>query len=161
MRSWRILMTVVMLAGMVSLSAQPGFTQAEPKTTLVAEMTAEEEVPQKGPEGAKGRAVMDIDPASNQLCYNMTTEGLNEPVIAGHIHQGPKGVAGPVFIDLDVATHGLEGCVVSEAEKLEAVMADPPSYYVNLHTPSYRDGAIRGQLRHVVRGEPAAPRHSY
>lgn len=143
---------MVTLAGIVSLNGQPGFAQAEPRTTLMAEMTAEEEVPEKGPEGATGTALFDIDPGTNELCYEMTTDGLNEPVIAGHIHEGPKGVAGPVFIDLEVTTHGLEGCVVSEAEKLEAVMADAPSYYVNLHTPSHQEGAVRGQLRHVLRG---------
>ena len=77
------------------------------------------------------------------------TQNLDEPVIAAHIHDGPKGVAGPVFIDLEWATNGNDGCVTTEASKIEAVVADPPAYYVNLHTPSHQEGAVRGQLMRV------------
>lgn len=144
---------VLLSAGLLTLAAvvgpsSPTGAQTEPKTTLRADMSADQEVPQPGPEGATGTATITVE-APERLCYTVTTQNLDEPVIAGHIHEGPKGVAGPVYIDLEWATNGNEGCVTTEKEKVDAVLADPPGYYVNLHTPSHGDGAIRGQLMRV------------
>lgn len=80
-----------------------------------------------------------------------------------HIHNGPAGTnAGVVFNTgvgpLDpVSEESGRGFVVRQAhvlpsdpakvELLKALVRDPSQFYVNLHTPNYPAGAIRGQLR--------------
>ncbi len=39
-----------------------------------------------------------------------------------------------------------ENCVIASAELAAAIVANPSDYYVNVHTPAYPGGAIRGQL---------------
>jgi hypothetical protein len=135
---------IVALAGLVVLF---GVLPAQAKTaSFTATLSPAEEVPNKGPEGASGTAKVDINTDNNQVCYELSPSGLSEQPTAGHIHQGAKGAAGPVFIDFAVPTNGLKNCVTSDATKVAAVMGDPAGYYVNIHTATYTAGAIRGQL---------------
>jgi hypothetical protein len=135
---------VLALAGLAVLfAAAPASAKM---VSFTSTMTAAEEVPNKGPEGASGTAKFDINTDTNQVCYKLTTTGLTESPNKGHIHQGAKGVAGDVVVDLDIAAKGLENCVTGDAAKVAAVVADPAGHYVNLHTASYPAGAVRGQL---------------
>ncbi len=109
-------------------------------------MTSAEEVPDKGPDGATGAATVNINTDTNEVCYKLSTTGLSEAPNLGHIHQGAKGVAGPVVVDFNVAANGLEKCVAGDAAKVAAIVADPSGFYVNLHTATYPKGALRGQL---------------
>lgn len=114
-------------------------------TTLTAVMTAEEEVPEPGPAGAKGTAEITIDEAAGQLCYKLAYEGIPEPT-AAHIHEGGAGTAGPVVVDLDIVKNGPEACVPADAGELGHIAGDPGGHYVNVHTADYPKGAMRGQL---------------
>jgi Cu/Zn superoxide dismutase len=80
----------------------------------------------------------------------------NETFIAGHIHQAPVGVAGPIVVPLFVsptaATNALHirqsGVATPNAGTTGAALCQNPSaYYVNYHTTAFTGGAIRGQLR--------------
>lgn len=44
------------------------------------------------------------------------------------------------------ADEEVEGCVEAAADLLERIVADPESFYVNLHNAEFPAGAIRGQL---------------
>ncbi len=135
---------IAALAGLIVLfGALPAYAKT---ASFTATLSPAEEVPNKGPEGASGTAKVDINTDTNQVCYEVTPTGLSEPPTLGHIHQGAKGAAGPVFIDFAVPTNGLKNCVTSDATKVAAVIADPAGYYVNIHTASYAAGAMRGQL---------------
>ena len=75
---------------------------------------------------------------------------LSEPAVAAHIHLAPRQVAGPVVIPLEIGSGTdwtVEDCVTADAELLEAIAAHPRAYYVNVHTPAYPGGEIRGQLK--------------
>lgn len=109
-------------------------------------LTAADEVPDKGPEGATGVATVNVNTDTNEVCYQISASGLSEEPNLGHIHQGAKGVAGPVVVDFNVAANGLEKCVTGDAAKVAAIVADPAGFYVNLHTAGYPKGAMRGQL---------------
>jgi len=115
------------------------------QTALRAAMTAEEEVPEPGPAGAKGTADVVIDQEAGQLCYKLTYEGIAAPT-AGHIHEGPAGAPGPVVVDFDLAKNGSEACVPADPTELGHIAADPAGHYVNVHTADHPKGAIRGQL---------------
>ena len=80
----------------------------------------------------------------------------NETFVAGHIHQAPVGVAGPIVVPLFVsptpptnARHIKQsGVATPNAGTTGAnLCANPSAYYVNYHTTAFPAGAIRGQLR--------------
>jgi hypothetical protein len=79
----------------------------------------------------------------------------NETFVAGHIHQAPAGVAGPVVVPLFVApTPATNARHIKQSGTATpnpgttgaALCANPEAYYVNYHTTAFLGGAIRGQL---------------
>ncbi len=98
------------------------------------------------PDGS-GSATITIDPDTGEVCYDLTVDGIG-PVTASHIHVGAEGENGDVVVPLD--TDGFDGtssaCVDASDADLDAIIADPAGYYVNIHTEEFPAGAIRGQL---------------
>ena len=77
----------------------------------------------------------------------------HETFTAGHVHQAPVGVAGPIVVPLFAgpATSNshikLGGVVTPLAGTTGANLCqNPGAYYVNFHTTTFPAGAIRGQL---------------
>src|SRR5512133_2995083 len=78
-----------------------------------------------------------------------------ETFVAGHVHQAPAGVAGPIVVPLFVsptpatsARHIRQSGVAmpSAGTTGAALCTNPSAYYVNYHTTAFTGGAIRGQL---------------
>lgn len=151
----RSLRTVVLAATATALLVVASPAHAAP-VQLTATMTPDEEVPLKGPAGATGSATLDFKTDNNEVCYTFVTQNLTDPLTAGHIHKGAKGVAGDVLIDLQVTAGKLTGCVPSDAAKIQAVVANPQGHYVNLHTQAHPKGALRGQLLASITNPEAA-----
>jgi CHRD domain len=92
---------------------------------------------------------------SKTLSYKVTWSGLTAPPIAMHIHGlAPTGFAAPVFQTIISAPNPafpasgsysgtllVDGIVVKEENLLNGL------YYLNMHTPTYPGGEIRGQVR--------------
>jgi len=90
------------------------------------------------------------------LCYVLEVRNLTETPVAAHIHIGPRQVAGPIVVPLATppgATSSISACIVATEggamtpAELAAIVADPGAYYVNVHTPTYPGGEVRGQLK--------------
>ena len=105
---------------------------------------------------AKGNTLIKV---RNNGTIEFKTRILNknhETFVAGHVHQAPVGVAGPVVVPLFVspapptsARHIRQsGIATPNAGTSGAnLCANPSAYYVNYHTTAFPGGAIRGQLR--------------
>jgi CHRD domain len=112
-----------------------------------------------GDPDAKGSAMfLQID--ERTVCYGFALRGADTPTVV-HIHKGKVGENGPPVVmfanapkDASGAPSGdpgaSSGCKTTEdpAEiaALRRIRRNPSNYYVNFHTQSFPDGAVRGQL---------------
>ncbi|ACQ82195.1 CHRD domain containing protein [Beutenbergia cavernae DSM 12333] len=88
--------------------------------------------------------------SGDQLCYTMSARNLSVPAVAAHIHVGERKVAGPIVVPLDVGTGttwSISDCVTADPALLAAIEASPRDYYINVHTPTFPGGEIRGHLK--------------
>jgi CHRD domain len=106
-----------------------------------------------------GRGTFGYVGAKDTLCYILTAKKI-EPATMAHIHTGATGVAGPIAIGLEAPTDGLSfGCIETVPDdtpntpavllqsELDAIIANPAGFYVNVHNAPFPAGAIRAQLR--------------
>jgi hypothetical protein len=90
-----------------------------------------------------GRGKLHVELRGTLLCWKFRSSGI-EPVIAQHIHRGVAGTNGDVVVDFDGQSRG---CRDIKAGLAAEIAADPSGFYGNMHTESFRAGAIRGQLK--------------
>ena len=99
-----------------------------------------------GDAAGSGTASVTIDPAAPQVCYEVSSS-LKDASMA-HIHKGAAGVSGPVVVPFTNPTDGkTKGCAPVSRAVADDLLAHPSDYYVNVHTPQFPMGAIRGQLK--------------
>jgi hypothetical protein len=110
------------------------------------------------PADPDGRGVFGFVAFDSKLCYVLTAQKI-EPATAAHIHAGRRGVAGGIIVGLRPPTSGLSAdCITAVPgtspdpnvllqSELDAIIANPRDFYVNVHNDPFPDGAIRGQLR--------------
>jgi hypothetical protein len=131
----------------------------EPPVVLFAELDGTSEVPGPGDPDGSGSADVSF-PMPDQVCYFIGYGGIGTPT-AAHIHSGLVGEAGPPIVTFDMSTatdEFVEACVTGQDPAvLEAIIADPASYYLNIHTGEFPDGAIRGQLTDEPPPPPTCP----
>ena len=104
---------------------------------------------------AKGHTLIKVrSDGTIQFKTHILNKG-GETFVAGHIHEAPAGVAGPIVVPLFVspapptsARHIRQrGDATPNAGTTGADLCQNPSaYYVNYHTTAFPAGAIRGQL---------------
>ena len=130
------------MAGTVLFGSVGAASAAEVFTT---ELQGEEEVPTLGDLDGSGFAVVVAIPEVGLVCYSVAVFGIG-PANAAHIHEAPRGVAGPVVVGLQPPTSGGSGGCVYNQAKAEDIVEDPSDYYVNVHNAEFPGGALRGQL---------------
>ena len=133
------LVFVFLVAGAATASA------ADHLNEFTADLSGANEVGEPGPPEGTGSASVVINSDTSEVCFTITFAGIEDPV-AAHIHQGGAEVNGDVVVDFDWPNSLGDGCVAGDAAVVAAIVADPSGYYVNVHTPEFAAGAIRGQL---------------
>ncbi len=102
------------------------------------------------------------NPASAQVVMdtNFANFKAGDTIVGYHIHKGAAGTGGPVIISSGLTSvststgsgnlHYAVDLDPTDAPGLAAaadLIGNPGGYYVNIHTPAYPGGEIRGQLR--------------
>lgn len=112
--------------------------------------------------GAVGTATVSVDAANEEIAVTLQLFNFATGTTAGHIHVGPRGVAGPVVINFPIPTGRTGDLPLSFRVGPAAFVARPEigintfqdavqaivggGAYVNIHTSQYPAGEIRGQL---------------
>ena len=119
----------------------------EPGRQLQTDLNGAEEAPGPGDADGTGQATITVLPGKDaQVCWDVSVENISNPV-AGHIHEAPEGVAGPIVVGFTNATSpDFAGCVSVDPELARDIVRNPADYYVNVHTSDFPGGAVRGQL---------------
>ena len=138
MKKLVIIPLAVLAASLLAVSAF-----AADKTFTVS-MNGKQETPKGDPDG-KGTAKITLEDRKGKVCFRLSWSGIATPT-AAHIHQGKKGVAGPVVIPFFGGAPKHSGCVKADKKLIEKIAKSPRSYYVNVHNAKYPGGALRAQL---------------
>jgi hypothetical protein len=118
-------------------------TASASAASFFAQTAGKEEVPGPGDPNAFGGALIDVRPATDEVCIGVRFRNMDPPNLM-HIHAGAKGVGGPIVVNLTSTLDGNPRCV-TDADA-DAISAAPSQYYLNLHNTPFPAGATRGQL---------------
>lgn len=127
--------------------------------SLQAALSGAGEAPLPGDPDGSGQATVTVDASNLEVCAEVTVVRIDTP-IGMHIHEGAAGSSGPIVIALSTPKAGdgmTTGCASAGAELLDRIVADPGSFYVNVHTEPFPQGAIRAQLVSTATSGAPAP----
>jgi CHRD domain len=107
------------------------------------------------PDGT-GTAEFTFDTDQGTVCYELEVEGISEPVEpalgvgSAHIHVLPPG---DIAVNLQAVFEPdksdefrASGCVEVDSALLQAILAKPGQFYVNIHNADFPGGALAGLL---------------
>jgi hypothetical protein len=90
-----------------------------------------------------GSATVTIRVGQSTLCASLTVTGVAN-VTAAHIHRVSTGaIAVPLTAPI---TGKSSGCTTVEKAVLRQIVANPGAFYVNVHSATYPDGQVQGNL---------------
>ena len=120
----------------------------ERATRLSATLSGAAEVPTAGDPDGTGTATVNLDVTKREVCYEVAVQKIDRPV-GMHIHEGERGKNGDIVVPLNTPTASdttTKGCTNVDATLIGRITATPGNFYVNVHTQTYPQGALRGQL---------------
>lgn len=113
-------------------------------------------VPSGDPDGS-GVATLRLQSDEELVCYSIVVRNIGAPtepipgVGSAHIH-GALPLQG-IAIDLDTvfratgtSTYIATDCVSADSDTIDAVLANPELFYLNVHTAQFPAGAVQGSL---------------
>ena len=115
-------------------------------TKFSAKLSGDNEVGGGDPDGSGTAAVKT---RGTEVCYDIKWTGIDATM--SHIHWAAAGKNGDVVVPFFANESPLDassksGCVQAKESVVKAIAANPAKYYVNVHSPEFPKGAIRGQL---------------
>lgn len=117
---------------------------AVPNHVFSATLTGAEAVPLVNT-AATATGVVVVDPVARQMKATVVTADIAGT--AAYIQVAPRGVSGPVVLQLTESSGGSgiwTASTVLSAEQLDMLRSG--SYYFNVHSTAFPDGEIRGQI---------------
>jgi hypothetical protein len=112
--------------------------------------------PSGDPDGS-GVAIVRLNPDRDLVCYSIVVRNIGAPTEPGpgvgsaHIH-GPLPSAGiaidleAVFMATGTSTYVARDCVSADSDTIDAILANPELFYVNVHNVEFPGGAVQGSL---------------
>lgn len=128
------------MAGAIACAAIASPAVAAP-VVLTATLSGAAETGGGDPDGS-GSFSVEVDADAGDFCYTIKAAKIAKPTTM-HVHSGAAGTDGPPVVTF---TMGEDTCIAAEPDVLRPIVADPASFYVNVHTADFPKGAIRGQL---------------
>jgi hypothetical protein len=130
---------------------------------MTATLSPGEETPAPGIlSGAVGTATVSVDATNQEIAVSLSLFNFATGTTAGHIHVGPRGIAGPVVINFPIPTGRTGDLPLTFRVGVAAFVPRPEigintmtdaiqaivggNAYVNIHTSQFPAGEIRGQL---------------
>jgi uncharacterized repeat protein (TIGR01451 family) len=115
---------------------------------LTSTMTGANQTPTAGSSTGTGDSTITV--YANVVFYTISTSGVTDTVVAGHIHQGAAGTNGPVVIPFNdpppVANGTVSGFTPVSSTLSGQLVSNPNGFYTNIHTTTFPAGSFRGQL---------------
>jgi hypothetical protein len=97
-----------------------------------------------------------VTAATLDVTVNVTGFPAGTALTASHIHPGDPGVSGGVFVSLGLTAGEVtfptgsgsfsKRGITLTADQANAILTNPGSYYLNIHTAANPNGVARGQL---------------
>lgn len=151
---------VAVTAAAVLLTAASASAQ---EIRMKAILSPGEETPAPGLlSGAVGTADVLVDVGARELSVTVRVFNLPTPSTAGHIHVGPRGIAGPIILDFPNVPGRIDDFTLAFRLSAAALRPNPGlginnmadaiqaiiggNAYVNIHSTTNPGGEIRGQL---------------
>ena len=123
---------------------------------LRAELSGSNNPSGQGDLDGAGTTTLHLRRGEGRVCFRTAVVRIGLPAFASHVHYGPPGRTGPVVVTLGAPdeTGTTDGCVPVGRMLVAGMLAQPASFYVNVHNAEYEESAVRGQLE-------VAPNTSY
>jgi hypothetical protein len=142
-------MNTLLAALLIGLPFFGGFGRsAQIDKPIRIQLTGAEESPQVGSAEGSGTAHITFDEGKHQICYELRATDIDLPAAGAHIHKAAFGEVGPVVVRLEPpdASGYSADCEYAENDLIGDIMNNPEDYYINIQTPGYPTGALRGQM---------------
>ncbi|MCC3159415.1 CHRD domain-containing protein [Hymenobacter sp. 15J16-1T3B] len=144
------------VALLLSLAARADHLR--PHLLLGAQLRGDQEVPAVTT-NARGVASFTLNATRDTLFITAAFNGLSGAITQAHVHDGARGVAGPVVTNLlpFITGNRMQGFLTGtdlDRAKLSKYLRG--EYYINVHTAANPGGEIRGQIEVETDGEYAA-----
>jgi CHRD domain len=149
------LLAALLLAAGLASAAQLAPHSVQGKTTLLeAALGGAAVVPGPGDPDGSAKAEVSARPGEHKICVRMVYEPGVGRATAIHIHEVGSGQQGSAIATLYEEVGGgapgpslIIGCEGKMPKPLvRRVAKHPRSFYIDLHTLDFPDGALRGQL---------------
>jgi hypothetical protein len=142
------LVGMMFAVALVTMFRPESVSSLQGDTVLAATLSGAEEVPDPGDPDGSGTATVVLRSASGEVCWDLSVANITLPAAGAHIHEGTRGVAGPVVVPFTApdANGTATGCATTDAALMTRIMQSPESFYVNVHASDFPAGAVRGQL---------------
>lgn len=119
--------------------------------TFTVAMDGAQEVPGgTGDPDGTANGTISLNDLTGEITFSFFYTNIDDPV-AMHIHPGVAGVEAGPLVTLPVSSIGVDpnplvGTVTPFLTTVQSILANPTAFYVNIHTPPFPDGAVRGQI---------------